>query len=500
MARIPGASGSLRSIPPSSSAPAEATRPPAAQTPSASIRPPLLDATPATTTDEVPQLAARPLPPPFATPVHLPDETVPADILEGAEETLRNNWRGTYTAPSTRRPSDGSDPLDPATGFTPGDAKMKYPWQWLWDSGFHATVLTDLGQFSYAKTELSSLLARQRPDGFIPDMSGKLLDVFPAQITQPPVLGEAALHLFDSSGSLPKGTYERLVKYHAWLASHTDPRTGLYAVRSGLESGDDTSPVYDSSQWGNKKGNWFEKALYQVSRVVHDLYGVFAPSVLPRPDIHVQPVLFNSIYARDLEAMRDLALKTGHPQDAQTFAQRYDQVKASMRANMRDPQQPFLFWSLDKHDQPIKTKTSELFMPLYAGLLTPEEAKQLVAYLEDPKNGFATKYPIPSTATTEKAFDPNDYWRGPTWVNTNFMVMEGLLRYGYHDEAQSLYEKTVAMIRQNDGPMRFDEGYNPSTGKAVRQGQFGWSTLVVSMARSLNAYEQANGLPLTKMA
>src|ERR1700748_3768484 len=72
--------------------------------------------------------------------------------LAEAERVLRQNWRegaaeGTpyaYTEPS------------------PG----RYPWQWYWDSCF-AAIVNRRFEPSRSRAELESLLAAQRPDGFI---------------------------------------------------------------------------------------------------------------------------------------------------------------------------------------------------------------------------------------------------------------------------------------------------------------------------------------------
>jgi len=73
-------------------------------------------------------------------------------VLAEAERVLRQNWREgaaegvpyAYTEPS------------------PG----RYPWQWYWDSCFHAIAWRRLDS-ARAERELRSLLAVQRPDGFI---------------------------------------------------------------------------------------------------------------------------------------------------------------------------------------------------------------------------------------------------------------------------------------------------------------------------------------------
>jgi hypothetical protein len=447
------------------------------------------------------------------------DPRMPRAVLTDVQQMLGANWRERYTAPSMNRPSSLERPLfaedgfvsvkdeDPVRGRLLGRAllaRAKYPWQWLWDSAFHCRVYSDLGQSEHARTELMSLLALQRPDGFIPNNSKRVLGILAAQITQPPILGEVAFHMLKADGSLPEGAYEKLKSFHEWLAKQVKESNGLFAVRTGLESGNDNSPVYDEALWGQKKGGRLDRTKYVASRAVFDGYGTFAPEPLPRPSIQVKPVLFNALYARDLEAMWRMAERLEQWDDAAVFKGRYDRLRAAMRAQMRvscpeDPDGEFLFFSLERSGAPILTKTVELFLPLAAGLLDAPEAAKLVAYLTDKTNGFWTEFPVPSAAATEEnerngSYSPTDYWRGPTWVNTNALILEGLLRYGYYDLACELYDRTVKMIEANRGPMAFNEGYHPRTGQAVRQGQFSWSAMVVSMLHALREYEDEHGI------
>src|SRR5436309_14374364 len=83
----------------------------------------------------------------------LADQTTAA-VKAICEATLRLNWREGV------RDADGT-----AFAYTcpsPGH----YPWQWYWDSCFSAVTWRRL-EPERARRELESLLAAQRPDGFI---------------------------------------------------------------------------------------------------------------------------------------------------------------------------------------------------------------------------------------------------------------------------------------------------------------------------------------------
>ncbi len=46
-----------------------------------------------------------------------------------------------------------------------------YPWQWLWDSCFHAVCWAHLGEGGRAVAELGNVLAHQAADGFVPHLT-----------------------------------------------------------------------------------------------------------------------------------------------------------------------------------------------------------------------------------------------------------------------------------------------------------------------------------------
>src|SRR5499426_2788584 len=80
-----------------------------------------------------------------------------------------------------------------------------YPFQWLWDSCFHAVVLSHLDR-ERARSEIRSLLANAQPDGFIAHVTFWQREAYEAMLgtysiayrtpylsdcIQPPVLAEA---------------------------------------------------------------------------------------------------------------------------------------------------------------------------------------------------------------------------------------------------------------------------------------------------------------------
>jgi putative isomerase len=103
-------------------------------------------------------------------------------------------------------------------------------------------------------------------------------------------------------------------------------------------------------------------------------------------------------------------------------------------------------------------------------------ADRLVARLTSPE-AFGAPFPIPTVARSDPKYNPERMWRGPTWVNINYLFIEGLVRSGYADLARSLRDKTLELMMRHDDIYEY---YNPETSDPPPSAAsvFGWSSAV----------------------
>jgi glycogen debranching enzyme len=123
--------------------------------------------------------------------------------------------------------------------------------------------------------------------------------------------------------------------------------------------------------------------------------------------------------------------------------------------------------------------------PLALPDLPDEIGRRMVdEHLLDPDQ-FWLPVPLPSVSAADPSFTLDDkglfgdrrYWRGPTWVNSGWLVWLGLKRLGYESQATELVNRlATAMAGQ---PLR--EYYDPYTGAGMGTTDFGWSALIVDM-------------------
>jgi putative isomerase len=193
----------------------------------------------------------------------------------------------------------------------------------------------------------------------------------------------------------------------------------------------------------------------------------------------VKDVPFNAILVENLRCMSSIAKTLGYNEDIIYFNEQADLITEAMRKFMYEDG---IFWSTyDLDYKKIKTLTWSIFSPLFAGILTDEEAKNIVdKYLKN-ENKFNTKFSVPTVAVDEVSYNPDGFWRGPVWMATNWFIFKGLMRYGFVEEAKKILDSSLDLIEQSG----FREQYNPNTGEGLGAKDFTWGGLILDMDISL---------------
>jgi hypothetical protein len=88
---------------------------------------------------------------------------------------------------------------------------------------------------------------------------------------------------------------------------------------------------------------------------------------------------------------------------------------------------------------------------------------------------------IPSVALSEPSFNPGfamwRCWRGPSWVNTAWLLVPPMRALGYIAEADRIVDSLV-LAAATDG---LREYYNPLSGRGLAARDFGMSTLLIDL-------------------
>lgn len=233
------------------------------------------------------------------------------------------------------------------------------------------------------------------------------------------------------------------------------------------------------------------------------------PCTFYRPDGSCGSIYLNLLMYSELGAMSEICTLLGKSGEAVGYQEKQKALGAAIRRECWDERDGF-FYSVDLNLKPVRSDEwlhsgaprhwdslllrVDVFsgaLAMWAGLATPEEAERIVAHITDPRT-FWAQYGVRSLSALEKMYlirksgNPS-CWLGPIWVNANYMVFDGFLKYGYTDLARELAVKTVTMLGRDIlecGQMH--EYYHPDTGEGVHNPGFqSWNLLGAKMAAFL---------------
>jgi putative isomerase len=124
----------------------------------------------------------------------------------------------------------------------------------------------------------------------------------------------------------------------------------------------------------------------------------------------------------------------------------------------------------------VNVRTPFSLFPLITGRLPYPITQSLVDHLTNEKE-FWSRYPLPTVALNDPKYEPLTMWRGPTWVNVNYLLIEGLQRTGFVSLARELRRRTLDLINLHDDIYEY---YQPQTGEVppAAASIFGWSSAV----------------------
>ncbi len=153
--------------------------------------------------------------------------------------------------------------------------------------------------------------------------------------------------------------------------------------------------------------------------------------------------------AKSLEAMaRELGRnieaekwKADHEKRAELINQYCWDAKTGFYYNINKDDHSFTY----KEKDDLKRMEIIGFLPLWAGIACQGRANAIIGHLLDPAK-FWRKYGIPSLAADDIYYNDKGYWNGPVWVQWNYLILRGLLNYGYEKEAKELVDKVTSVM------------------------------------------------------
>ncbi|MET7932429.1 trehalase family glycosidase [Streptomyces sp. NPDC005322] len=410
-----------------------------------------------------------------------------------ARNTLRMNRRSGFSK-AAQRPYDFTCP-----------SPDSYPFQWAWDSSYHAIALTHTDT-QRARAELRSLLSAAAPSGFLPHMVLWQDDLRPTATAEfridlwqewrsvtiaPPVAARAVERVHQATGDnlwlnrvLPP-----VLAFFGWLKQHrTSPSTGLLEIYQPDESGLDCSPKYDAALGlGALPDAAVHDAWHDAMRELIGSYSTGDRS--PETPLRARgrfvwnDVLVNTVYADGLACLARLARIAALPERVATrLTEDAAAIGAALVRHCWDDTAG-AFHDLDLvAGQRAEALTASSLFPILLDSIPRELAERVIEEHLLNEKEFWRPYPIPSVAANEPSYDPEfatrAIFRGSSWVNLNWYLYWGLRKRGYRAEARTLAQRTCELVTRSG--TRECYGPEDATGHGARS--FGWSSLVLDLA------------------
>lgn len=420
-------------------------------------------------------------------------------LKQYCEAVLKQNDLGKWTKPTTRL----------------------YPHQWLWDSCF-----TAIGQRHYdlnrAQQEVLSLFRGQWKNGMLPNIiygtEKRYSDdiwhsnvskeaprhIKTSGITQPPMVAEAVVKIGEMLSkkyrlAWYRSVFPKLLKYHEWLYRERDPHNeGLVVLVHPWECGLDNTPSWIQEMHYSRLPLWI-KAVKALN--LHNLFNFvrsdtkYLPAnqridmidalsyyhivrrlrrkkyetrlILRHANLAIEDLAFNSILVRANTLLTEIA-QTLNEEIPGWLWERMKKAPHALELLWNEHHQQYFSRNFTTFE-PIMQPSVMAFLPLYAGTISQRRAQHLVQHMKT--KAWTTKYPLASVPKNSKYFQPLRYWQGPTWINTNWLIAEGLRRYGYTAEADHIMKKSIELVQVHGSY----EYFSPIDGSPAGAHPFSWS-------------------------
>ncbi|KAH3745762.1 Glucosidase YgjK [Pelomyxa schiedti] len=306
---------------------------------------------------------------------------------------------------------------------------------WLWDTGFHVFALLLGGEnaLQLAKNQIIVLTNASAQVGHLP--REVWVGVVGPDVQPPGILTWASLELYKKTQDIEfiRTIYPALAANNEWFYQNRDYQGTNLCQWEGTDSGWDTSPRWDN--------------------------GI------------VEAIDLNCWLGLDQKALSEMASLLNLSDDASKWLSKWDLTSETVQQNLWDENMGLFFDRNPNTKELYTVVTPASFWSMLAGVATVDQCQSQLVVMKN-SSSLWLPYPMPVVAATEPTFDPSNYWRGPTWININWLTIVGLERYGFEEEADDLQERSISIVGSGPTPREY---YNPLTEEGLGAYNYMWT-------------------------
>lgn len=313
---------------------------------------------------------------------------------------------------------------------------------YYWDTYFANTGLIQRGDVQQAKNNTDNLVYLLDRFGFVPN--GSRVEFL--YNSQPPVLALMIREVYDATGDKEwlSGAYRSLQKEHRFWVERRGSACGLsrYDCQPLAEQEAAHAAECIIARLGYRPENKTTYDLGRGLRSVGESGWDISPRFTYRAYAYAPPDLNALLYAQENQ-LAYFAAELGLAEESAAWAVLRDERAAVMRRYLQG--EDGVFYDYDT-EQNVRSElvSCACFYPLYVGMATPEEAEAALTVLPhiEMEHGVVACEECDVSGTFQ--------WGHPNgWAPMQRIVVEGLLRYGYREDALRIAEKFVNTVERS---------------------------------------------------
>jgi glycogen debranching enzyme len=144
-----------------------------------------------------------------------------------------------------------------------------------------------------------------------------------------------------------------------------------------------------------------------------------------------------------------LAQMLGEGEAAQGWDQRAARLKEAFNERFWLPDRGWFALALDRDDRPVDACASNMGHCLWSGIVDEDKAPMVAEHLLSP--AMFSGWGVRTLSSEMGAYDPVSYHNGSVWPHDNALIVAGLVRYGFVQEAQRVTEGLFEAARHFGG-------------------------------------------------
>jgi alpha,alpha-trehalase len=219
----------------------------------------------------------------------------------------------------------------------------------------------------------------------------------------------------------------------------------------------------------------------------------------PRDPSAILAVDASEFAMREYLAMAELARHLGDADDGQRYKQQAAATRQAILTQLWSAKDAVFLNRRRDTGAWISSISWSSFVPLADGLLKAGDARRMIRrHLLNPDEmrspwGFRSLSKADPAYNNEAIINPYSNWRGPIWMNANFLDWIALRRYGFRRESREIAVSLATILHRDIGQWgTMHEDYNAETGDGLAptveqspNGKFagfvGWNLLAEDM-------------------